>query len=91
MQLRIIIFVDANVVRRKCLARGFDVEFLDEKDWMFKLKHPKWTEFKENGIKVSRHMFGRVLAEFLNLDWFLNETMNISDFDPTFFMEANKA
>src|SRR5919202_95084 len=74
-RLNILVMVNANVIRRKCLAMGFDVEFLADENWMFRLRRLSDAENGGGGIRVGRHIFGRVFAEFLSLDWFLNEMM----------------
>lgn len=90
-RLNIVVLVNANVIRDKCSARGFDVEFLSEEDWMLRLQHPQWAEYSGEGMKISRHIFGRVFAEFLSLEWFLNEMMNMSDFDPSPLLKPDEA
>lgn len=44
-----------------------------------------------DGIRVGRHIFGRVFAEFLSLDWLLYEMMSMEDFDPSSLVKSDEA
>lgn len=90
-RLNILVMVNANVMRRKCSAKGFDIEFLADEDWMFQLRRPIDIENGDGGIRVGRHIFGRVFAEFLSLDWFLNEMMGMENFDPSSLVKSDEA
>ena len=90
-RLNIIVFVNPVVVREICSARGFDVEFFTDEDCAIKLVHPNSTADDEYSIRVGRHIFGRVFAEFLSLEWFLNEMMDAADIAPSFLFEADEA
>ncbi|MEI2769685.1 MAG: hypothetical protein V9G98_02750 [Candidatus Competibacter sp.] len=76
-ELNIIVFVNAKTLQEKCKLRGCSVELFVNEDFAFKLTHFKWTEYENNSIGVGHHVFGRVFAEFLSLEWFLNEMIDM--------------
>lgn len=90
-QLTILVMVNCNIIRQKCLDRGFDVEFLTDESDVLKFKHPKYAG-AEDYFKISRHSFGRIFAEFLSLEWFLSEKMmSMLNFDPSSLIKLDEA
>jgi hypothetical protein len=78
-ELNLLVFIDLDVIARKSSARGFKAEFFTDVDTAIKLTHPKYVESENDGMKIGRHVFGRIFAEFLSLDWFIKEMMDRMD------------
>jgi hypothetical protein len=74
----ICVFVDLAVVRRKLGAAGWKVSILEDEwpPWALHLTNPTGSDDKPSEIKVSRHFFGRLAAEFVSLDWILKESIS---------------
>jgi hypothetical protein len=58
--------------------------------WAMKVTHHGQADHDEHSFKIGHHIFGRVFAELLSLEWFLNEMMNTSHFAPSYLFDADK-
>lgn len=67
------VVLDPSVVHRRFNELGFKAEFTDEKEWAIRITNSKYEDFY---MMVGRHLFGRIFAEFLSLDWFVNELLH---------------
>jgi hypothetical protein len=71
------VLVDLAVVRRKLRGAGWNVSILEDEwpPWALHLANATGAEDQPSEIKISRHFFGRLAAEFLSLEWILNESI----------------
>jgi hypothetical protein len=67
---QIIVFVDLNFIESKLRDRGFTVNYCEDGAHFLQIDNPE-THIRD--MKVSRHFIGRLGAEFLSLDWMIEE------------------
>jgi hypothetical protein len=71
------VVVDLAVVRSRFAAAGWRMTYIvnDADPWMMKLEADEQSEEKPNEIRVSRHFWHRLAAEFVGLDWLIAQSM----------------
>lgn len=72
-ELILTVAVDPSVIHKRFNALGFKVEFNDDQKWAIRITNSKYEDFY---IEAGQHLFGRIFAEFLSLDWFISELIH---------------
>jgi hypothetical protein len=67
------IAVDTDCVAKFFKSRGFTTTILNEEPWFFMIEKEELLGEKIPGLKISSHMWGRLFAEFVGLEWLLTE------------------
>lgn len=75
-KLIILVVVDSATIEKKFNTQGLSVELLSNEDWAMDITNLKRTQDELEYLKVSRHLLGRVFAEFLSLDWLLQDIIH---------------
>ena len=71
--LFIVVLVDYGVIRKKFSSQGLEAEILSDKDCILEIRNVDQTEGDWRYHRIARHLFGRLFAEFLSLDWLLQD------------------
>lgn len=77
-QLSINVMVDLGVMSERLESSGLIMELAsDDGEWVISIasERPSSEEFEP--MKISRHYFGRIFAEFLSLEWLLREIVDL--------------
>lgn len=74
--LFILILVDSGVITRKLGSQGLEVELLSDEDCAFEIRRREYSTGGRRPFRIGRHLFGRVFAEFVSLDWLLQEIVD---------------
>ncbi len=83
----VFVIIDANYITSELAKEGFAVEFLSEEGYFLKLNDP----VRDIQVTISRHFFGRIAGEFLNLKWMVKEFISRLDtFNSVYNPEINK-
>jgi len=70
-QLSIIVIVDTGVIENKLLSHDLQISFIDNDDeWVAEISRNEISI-----IKIGSALWSRLYAEFVSLDWFLNEVV----------------
>ncbi|MBC8333839.1 MAG: hypothetical protein ISR59_02875 [Anaerolineales bacterium] len=70
------VVLDTGVVQKKIESMGFGVEFLHEKEepYLF-IEKPQPPHNPPAKIGIGKHLFNRIFAEFMSMDWLITETI----------------
>lgn len=82
-ELILTISVDPSVIHERFNKSGFEVEFKEDEKWSIRITCSEHEDFY---MDVGSHFFCRIFAEFLSLDWFMNEII----YRATGIMEGSK-
>lgn len=71
------VIIDLNVMRQKYTEAGWNVSLIDDEEqpWALHLTDRAGADGEPSEIKVSRHFWGRIAAEFASLDWLIKQTI----------------
>ncbi len=72
-ELILTVAVDPSVIHKRFKELGFETEFKNDEKWAIRVTCSKHEDFY---MMVGQHFFGRIFAEFLSLDWFMNELIH---------------
>ncbi len=76
-ELHIVVFFEPAVIKQKFESLGFRIEFHNSGDYEFSLFAKDGMNKEFGPLNISKFFFGRMIIEFLSLDWFLNELVNV--------------
>jgi uncharacterized protein YcgL (UPF0745 family) len=77
-QIRILVFIDPDVIKSKFQAHGFMTEFDDDEKWFLTITAESNNNSSCNQygpMAVGRFYFFRIPLEFISLDWLIGETI----------------
>jgi hypothetical protein len=69
----ITIVVDLDHISRYFKNRGFTVSFHHDEPWFLAVNNEDPAVHQASALKISAHLWDRIFAEFLSLDWLLSE------------------
>jgi len=71
------VIIDLNVMQKKYADAGWDMDLVDDEEqpWALHLTNRMGTDEEPSEIKISRHFWGRLTAEFVSLDWFIKQSI----------------
>ena len=72
-KLHIAILVDCEVMKRKLEAKGLEMKVLSDEDSIIEIHSLDHRKDEIGYLRISRHLFGRLFAEFISLEWLLDE------------------
>jgi hypothetical protein len=78
-QIRILVFIDPDVIKSKFQAHGFKAEFEDDEKWFLTItadSNDKSNYNQYGPMAVGRFYFFRIPLEFISMDWLIGETIN---------------
>jgi hypothetical protein len=74
--LTILVLVDSEVIEETFRAHGLQTELNLDENWAVRLSSTGPTDDEWIAAGISRHLFGRLFAEFLSLHWLLEEAIH---------------
>jgi hypothetical protein len=77
-QILIWVVIDGAVLRSLFERDGFSVEFDFDSETPITLTHPDWAGLEVPHMKVGEHIFQRIVAEFLSLRWFVENSVHMA-------------
>lgn len=72
-ELILTVTVDPSVIHKRFNELGFKAEFKDDQKWAIRITNSTYEDFY---MMAGQHLFGRIFAEFLSLDWFISELIH---------------
>ncbi len=69
----LLICLDMDTIRKKYEKKGFHLELIkDNKDFVYRI-----IDRENRGFEVGIYIFSRLVHEFISLEWFINESINM--------------
>src|SRR5260370_29607867 len=69
----IAIAVETDYVAKFFKSRGFNTTILNQEPWFFMIAKDQPLGLEVSSLKISNHMWGRLFAAFVVLEWLLTE------------------
>lgn len=89
-KLSIVVAIDTGVVKEKLEANRISLEVIgNNEDYAISVRHVQPVDNQPDKIKIGNHIFHRLFAEFMSLDWIVQYIVTSMNTDTLIKLEAS--